>query len=407
SGEAGAAFECELTNGATVVSAFGPCTSPKSYDLSTQPDGTYTLSVRQTDAAANTSATATSGYTLDRAVPVAPTLTAPSPNPGNDATPTWSFSGEAGAAFECELTNGATVVSAFGPCTSPHSPDLAAQPDGTYTLSVRQTDAAANTSATATSGYTLDRSAPTPPVVVSGPGSGGSDPTPRWVFSGEPGVTFTCELRMGGEVVSPATSCTSPASYDLSGQPDGTYTLVLVQTDPAGNTSAPTTTDYTLDRSAPPPPAGQPAGGGGDTAPAPQAVPGTRTGPTARTTFPVLGPPDGSATSGAGASSSRVAADSPPEDAPPAAVASPQTQTQPPRTPRRPSGQPADGGTTALEILAEVAGKTAFPMILVLIVVLFLAIQDRIDRNDPKLALAPVRSEPLDFIDPSSLPIRG
>jgi hypothetical protein len=61
--------------------------------------------------------------------------------------------------------------------------------------------------------------------------------------------------------------------------------------------------------------------------------------------------------------------------------------------------------TNVLKILAEVAGKTAFPIILALIVVLFLAIQDRIDRNDPKLALAPVRSEPLDFIDPASLPI--
>jgi len=46
-----------------------------------------------------------------------------------------------------------------------------------------------------------------------------------------------------------------------------------------------------------------------------------------------------------------------------------------------------------------------FPIILVLIVALFPAVQDRIDRNDPKLAQAPVRSEPLDFTDPPSAPI--
>jgi hypothetical protein len=32
------------------------------------------------------------------------------------------------------------------------------------------------------------------------------------------------------------------------------------------------------------------------------------------------------------------------------------------------------------------------PLLLLLLVLLFLAMQDRIDRNDPKLALAPVHS---------------
>jgi hypothetical protein len=36
-------------------------------------------------------------------------------------------------------------------------------------------------------------------------------------------------------------------------------------------------------------------------------------------------------------------------------------------------------------------------MVLVLIVLGFLAVQDRIDRNDPKLAAAPLRSEALDL----------
>ncbi len=98
-------------------------------------------------------------------------------------------------------------------------------------------------------------------------------------------------------------------------------------------------------------------------------------------------------------------ATSPREVAPTAALSSPEPQAPPQHSPRRPAAPAPDDGPTALEILAEVAGKTAFPIILVLIVVLFLAVQDRIDRNDPKLALAPVRSEPLDFIDPISLPI--
>jgi hypothetical protein len=48
-----------------------------------------------------------------------------------------------------------------------------------------------------------------------------------------------------------------------------------------------------------------------------------------------------------------------------------------------------------------VSEGSAATFVLYLIVVLFLVIQDRIDRNDPKLALAPVFGEPdLPFDDP-------
>src|SRR5207244_4685866 len=56
-------------------------------------------------------AAATSGYLLDTAAPAAPTITAHPTTPGNSRSPSWSFTGEAGAAFSCRLTRGATVVS--------------------------------------------------------------------------------------------------------------------------------------------------------------------------------------------------------------------------------------------------------------------------------------------------------
>jgi hypothetical protein len=41
-----------------------------------------------------------------------------------------------------------------------------------------------------------------------------------------------------------------------------------------------------------------------------------------------------------------------------------------------------------------VAARAAFPVLLLAIMVVFLLVQDRIDRKDPKLALAPMHAEP-------------
>jgi hypothetical protein len=53
------------------------------------------------------------------------------------------------------------------------------------------------------------------------------------------------------------------------------------------------------------------------------------------------------------------------------------------------------------QVVEEVAERTAFPAGLALMMAGFFALQDRIDRRDPKLALAPVHSEPdLAFLPP-------
>ena len=46
---------------------------------------------------------------------------------------------------------------------------------------------------------------------------------------------------------------------------------------------------------------------------------------------------------------------------------------------------------------ARLARTLAFPLVLILLVVAFLLAQDRIDRKDPKLALAPVDADHLTF----------
>ncbi len=255
SGEPGAGFDCRIENSAGVVSDWAPCTSSRTYDLSAELDGTYTFSVRQADSAGNLGGAATDVYVLDRAAPQAPVIDSTPPSPSNSVAPSWDFSGETGASFECRLASPTTVVSDWGACSPPMSYDLSGEADDEYTFSVRQIDAAGNTSGPATDRYTLDTSAPGAPSIDSAPASPGSDPLPSWTFSAETGATLECRLARGLATVSDWTACSSPRSYNLAGETDGTYTLYVRATDAAGNTGAAAGSDYELDRAAPGAPA--------------------------------------------------------------------------------------------------------------------------------------------------------
>ena len=254
SGEAGASFECRLARGATTVSGWAPCSSPRAFDLAGQPDGGYSFSVRARDAAGNTGAAATSDYELDTSPPGAPSIDSAPASPGSALSPSWAFSGEAGAALECRLARGAAVVSDWASCSSPHAFDLSGQPDGTYTFSARASDAAGNTGPAATSDYRLDTTAAAVQI-DSGPGAVGHDRSPRWAFSAETGASFECRLVRGASTVSDWTSCASPASMDLSGEPDGGYTFSVRASDTAANQGPSASSDYVLDTVAPGAPA--------------------------------------------------------------------------------------------------------------------------------------------------------
>ncbi len=55
----------------------------------------------------------------------------------------------------------------------------------------------------------------------------------------------------------------------------------------------------------------------------------------------------------------------------------------------------------AIKAIAKHPDKSVFPLSLLLLVLAFLAIQNRIDRSDPKLALAPTFADPdLEFRPP-------
>lgn len=247
----GTATSCRLERGATVIAGYAPCVSPHAYDLSTQPDGVYTFLVRATDPVGNPSSPATSTYELDTTTPGAPTFTSTPGATGTDTSPTWGFTGDAGASLGCRLSRGATILSGFSACTSPATFDLSTEVDGTYTLEVHATDAAGNTGADTISTYVLDRSAPGAPTITSSPGALGANLSPQWGFTTESGSTAECGLEFEGAVLRSFAPCTSPRTYNLSGEPDGTYTFLVRATDTAGNTGSVTSATYELDTTTP------------------------------------------------------------------------------------------------------------------------------------------------------------
>lgn len=86
-----------------------------------------------------------------------------------------------------------------------------------------------------------------------------------------------------------------------------------------------------------------------------------------------------------------------PPSTPPAGAAG-EPAGSPVREPAQPAPRAADGAPVALatprDIAGSVAERVAFPAGLALALVAFLAVQGRIDRRDPKLALAPARRAP-------------
>ena len=154
----------------------------------------------------------------------------------NVARATYTFSSEAGAAFECKVDNGA-----FAACTSPQALDLA---DGAHTFAVRARDAAGNVDLTpATRSLTVDTTAPET-AIDSGPTGLTNVAKATYEFSSEAGASFECAVDNGAYA-----ACTSPQAHDLA---DGAHTFAVRARDAAGNPDATAATrSLTVDTTAP------------------------------------------------------------------------------------------------------------------------------------------------------------
>lgn len=208
--------------------------------------GPHTLTATATDVAGNTSpASAQVGIIVRDAPPPTPVLSTPGDGALlSSATPTYSGTAEPGSTVTVyvdgqqactALTNAAGVFT----CTP-----TTALPDGAHTVVVEATNPVGSSPASSPSGFTVDTTAPTTPVVV-GPADGSrtADATPTITGTGEPGSTITVRIDgtdAGTAVVAPDGTWTFDVATALI---DGPHTVSAIAKDAAGNVSTPSATN--------------------------------------------------------------------------------------------------------------------------------------------------------------------
>ena len=231
SNKTGATFECRVDS-----EAFASCSSPET--VAALGDGSHTFEVKGTDGASNTDPSpATRTFTVDTTPPDTTIDTGPSGTISNP-TPSFEFSSEPGATFECRVDS-----EAFASCSSPET--VPALGDGSHTFEVKGTDGASNTDPSpATRTFTVDT---TPPdtTIDTGPSGTISNPTPSFEFSSEPGATFEC--RVDSEAFA---SCSSPET--LAALSDGPHAFEARATDAVGNTDLSAATRFFIIDTTPP-----------------------------------------------------------------------------------------------------------------------------------------------------------
>ena len=273
---------------------------------------------------------------------------------------------------------------------------------GDYTFRVRAIDAVGNQSAPATSSYALDTVGPGV-TITSSPASPDDVRNPTWSFTTEAGATVSCSLTGGGTTVVAWSSCVSPAAFDLNGKPDGGYTLRVRSTDVAGNIGPEATSTYVLDTVVPgsgdedKDDDGKDGGGNDDRdqpVPVDPGVPSELTDPVT-----VLEDTEGDVAVPAGDDKEPRDRDRPDsadraeEEESPVAPTPEEARESAQALPSAPGviSEILDGVSAVVAGLLEQPG---FPLGLIALVGGFLMLQNKIDRKDPKLALAPVYPDP-------------
>jgi hypothetical protein len=232
--DAEATFECSIDQG---EANYGPCTEEGSHTTTESlEDGNYTFRVRATDLEEEPGETvAIRDFSVDTIAPTVSINSGPS-GPVTDNTPSFGFTGEDGATFECSVDQGGASYSV---CSSPYTP--ATLPDGSYIFRVRATDEAGNVSPVDTREFSVDTIDPETTITSQTLGTT-DDTSPIFTFNANEGsVTFEC--RRDNEDFAP---CSSPKAY--SSLTEGPHEFAVRATDAAGNVDpTPEVENFTID----------------------------------------------------------------------------------------------------------------------------------------------------------------
>jgi hypothetical protein len=334
-------------------------------------DGAYTFTVTLADAAGNTASAHAATYHLDSTAPAgaAVFLKRPASTVGLDRHPIWTITGPVTSTFRCTLLDGGRKGKPVAPeatCTDPVSYSLAGMTDGTYTLKVVAVDSVGNRAFPAYASYILEPAAPN----VKSPRGTGS--LAVWTVIGNPNDRFECTLSRSGTVILAAHSCGAHPTYDMTNRAAGSYTLSVVQIGAADTRSAAGTASWvwsgrasnTDDPSGPPKQQGGP-GPAGHHKPRGAGPLGGVTGLVRHHIQNVVH------------NSGQTIADHFPSLPHPTGVGS----------------GVVSAVQNAVHSIGAAGGGTGFPLLLVGLVLIFLLAQNRIDRRDPKLALASIAAD--------------
>ncbi|MEI6448131.1 MAG: hypothetical protein WCO96_09685 [Actinomycetes bacterium] len=180
---------------------------------------------------------ATASWSVDATPPAEPVLSDVPSSPTSNKTASISFSSEPAASFTCSVDG-----SSYSACSSPKA--LSALSDGAHSIAVKATDSVGNVSAAATAAWTVDTVGPAKPVLSGAPSGYTSDTDATIAVSAETGASLECSVDSGKW-----DGCASPVEMkDLT---EAAHSLEVRATDPAGNTSDVTKTEWTVDRTAP------------------------------------------------------------------------------------------------------------------------------------------------------------
>lgn len=157
---------------------FGPCSAGQTGEsVTNRPQGSYTLTVRVTDAAGNT-VDQTRAFAIDTTPPDTSFTSGVADGATTTATAlTWALASTEPATFECRVYPAALTPGAFAPCSAAAAHTASGFAPGTYTIEARAIDAVGNADPTPAK-RTFTVAQPTTTSPDPGPGSSGGPTGP-------------------------------------------------------------------------------------------------------------------------------------------------------------------------------------------------------------------------------------